>query len=94
MSYPRLFKELPTQRFVAAYSARTSARYHGLRIAELLATKLGTRPRYILPFMPPVLAREAARGLSRGISQGAGRSAAAFLDLLRSGEASPDDVGK
>ena len=79
MSYPRLFKELPTQRFVGVFTARAAAaNYHGARIARLLALKLGTRPRAILPFLPKPLAREAARELYRGRA----RSASAFLEML------------
>jgi hypothetical protein len=84
MSYPRLFRELPTQRFVTANAARwAGANYHGIRIARLLAEKLGTRPRAVLSFMPRPLAREAARALSHG-RPGA---AAQFLELLRTMEA-------
>ncbi|HYC64000.1 MAG TPA: hypothetical protein VEC14_04645 [Reyranellaceae bacterium] len=84
MSYPRLFTDLPTRRFVAANTARWArANYHGARIAELLALKLGTRPRAILPFLPRPLAREAAWAMSRGRPQ----SAVLFLQLLRAEEA-------
>ena len=84
MSYPRLFADLPTRRFVAANAARwAQANYHGARIAELLALKLGTRPRAVLPFLPRPLAREAAWAMSRAKSQGRAQSAALFLQLLR-----------
>ena len=89
MSYPRLFTELPTQRFVTATAARwAKSNYHGARIAELLAGKLGTSPRAVLSFMPRPLAREAAWALSRGRP----RSAALFRELLRAMEqGEPDD---
>lgn len=88
MSYPRLFAELPTRRFITATTARwAGANYHGERIARLLAVKLGIRPRAVLSFMPPPLAREAARAMSRGRP----RSAALFLELLRDMEPGAQD---
>lgn len=64
MSYPRLYDQLPTQRFATAFGGRAAAaNYHGVRIARLLAVKMGLRPVDVLPFMARPLAREAARGL-------------------------------
>ncbi|MEI7875083.1 MAG: hypothetical protein WCK95_23345 [Alphaproteobacteria bacterium] len=76
MSYPRLYDQLPTQRFATAFGGRAAAaNYHGVRIARLLAIKMGLRPVDVLPFMARPLAREAARALGRS----AGRT---FADLL------------
>lgn len=64
MSYPRLYDQLPTRRFATAFGGRAAAaNYHGVRIARLLAVKMGVRPVDVLPFMAPPLAREAARVL-------------------------------
>lgn len=64
MSYPRLYDQLPTQRFATAFGGRAAAaNYHGVRIARLLAVKMGLRPVDVLPFMARPLAREAARVL-------------------------------
>ena len=64
MSYPRLYDRLPTQRVATAFGGRAAAaNYHGVRIARLLAAKMGLRPVDVLPFMARPLAREAARGL-------------------------------
>jgi len=66
MSYPRLYDQLPTQRFATAFGGRVAAaNYHGVRIARLLAVKMGFRPADVLPFMARPLAREAARALGR-----------------------------
>lgn len=101
MSYPRLFGQLPTQRFATLLTARTAAaNYHGVRIARLLAVKLGTRPHAVLRFMPRPLAREAARELCREPPRLAGpclagpRSALRFLEPLRTGEAERDGPGE
>lgn len=64
MSYPRLYDQLPTRRFATAFGGRAAAaNYHGVRIARLLAAKMGLRPVDVLPFMARPLAREAARAL-------------------------------
>jgi len=64
MSYPKLYDQLPTQRFATAFGGRAAAaNYHGVRIARLLAVKMGLRPVDVLPLMARPLAREAARGL-------------------------------
>ena len=64
MSYPRLYDQLPTRRFATAFGGRAAAaNYHGVRIARLLAVKMGLRPIDVLPFMARPLAREAARAL-------------------------------
>jgi hypothetical protein len=64
MSYPRLYDSLPAQRFATAFGGRAAAaNYHGVRIARLLAAKMGLRPVDVLPFMARPLAREAARAL-------------------------------
>lgn len=76
MSYPRLYDQLPTQRFATAFCGRAAAcNYHGVRIARLLAVKMGLRPVDVLPFMARPLAREAARALGRS----AGRTFAGLL---------------
>ncbi|OFW97599.1 MAG: hypothetical protein A3D94_03455 [Alphaproteobacteria bacterium RIFCSPHIGHO2_12_FULL_66_14] len=64
MSYPRLYDQLPSRRFVIAFGGRAAAaNYHGVRIARLLAAKMGLRPADVLPLMARPLAREAARAL-------------------------------
>jgi hypothetical protein len=64
MSYPKLYDQLPTRRFATAFGGRAAAaNYHGVRIARLLAVKMGLRPVDVLPFMARPLAREAARVL-------------------------------
>jgi len=64
MSYPRLYDRLPTQRFATVFGGRAAAaNYHGVRIARLLAAKMGLRPVDVLPLMARPLAREAARAL-------------------------------
>ncbi len=76
MSYPRLYDQLPTQRFVTDFCGRAAAcNYHGARIARLLAVKMGMRPVDVLTFMARPLAREAARALGRS----AGRAFASLL---------------
>jgi predicted RecB family endonuclease len=64
MSYPKLYDQLPTRRFATVFGGRAAAaNYHGVRIARLLALKMGLRPIDVLPFMARPLAREAARAL-------------------------------
>ena len=59
-----------TQRFATAFGGRAAAaNYHGVRIARLLAAKMGLRPVDVLPFMARPLAREAARALGRSASR-------------------------
>lgn len=71
MSYPRLYDQLPTQRFATAFGGRAAAaNYHGVRIARLLAVKMGLRPVDVLPFMARPLAREAARVLGLSADRG------------------------
>lgn len=66
MSYPRLYDQLPTRRLATAFGGRAAAaNYHGVRIARLLAVKMGFRPADVLPLMARPLAREAARVLGR-----------------------------
>lgn len=70
MSYPRLYDQLPTRRFATAFGGRAAAaNYHGVRIARLLAVKMGLRPVDVLPFMARPLAREAARGLGLSVER-------------------------
>jgi hypothetical protein len=70
MSYPRLYDQLPTRRFATAFGGRAAAaNYHGVRIARLLAVKMGLRPVDVLPFMARPLAREAARGLGLSVDR-------------------------
>jgi hypothetical protein len=81
MSYPKLYDQLPTRRFATAFGGRAAAaNYHGVRIARLLAAKMGLRPVDVLPFMARPLAREAARAL--GLS--ASRTFAGLLAELES----------
>ena len=76
MPYPILYDQLPTRRFATAFSGRAAAaNYHGVRIARLLAAKMGLRPVDVLPFMARPRAREAARALGRSASR-------AFAGLL------------
>ena len=85
MSYPRLYDQLPTRRFATAFGGRAAAaNYHGVRIARLLAAKMGMRPVDVLPFMARPLAREAARALGLTASR-------AFAGLLA--EAKDDKKG-
>ena len=64
MSYPKFYDQLPTRRFATSFGGRAAAaNYHGVRIARLLAVKMGLRPTDVLPFMARPLAREAARAL-------------------------------
>jgi hypothetical protein len=70
MSYPRLYDQLPTRRFATAFGGRAAAaNYHGVRIARLLAVKMGLRPVDVLPFMARPLAREAARELGLSVDR-------------------------
>jgi hypothetical protein len=70
MSYPRLYDQLPTRRFATAFGGRAAAaNYHGVRIARLLAIKMGLRPADVLPFMARPLAREAARELGLSVDR-------------------------
>jgi predicted RecB family endonuclease len=70
MSYPRLYDQLPTRRFATAFGGRAAAaNYHGVRIARLLAVKMGLRPVDVLPFMARPLAREAARELGLSVNR-------------------------
>ena len=76
MSYPRLYDQLPTRRFATAFGGRAAAaNYHGVRIARLLAVKMGFQPADVLPLMARPLAREAARALGRSAER-------VFADLV------------
>lgn len=73
MSYPRFYDQFPSRRFATTYGGRVAAaNYHGVRVARLLAAKMGVRPADVLPLMARPLAREAARelGISIGVSLG------------------------
>lgn len=76
MSYPRIYDQLPTRHLATVFGGRlAAANYHGVRIARLLAVKMGLRPVDVLPLMARPLAREAARALGSS----AGRTFAAFV---------------
>ena len=76
MSYPRIYDQLPTRHLATVFGGRLAgANYHGVRIARLLAVKMGLRPVDVLPLMARPLAREAARALGSS----ARRSFAAFI---------------
>ena len=88
MSYPRLYDQLPTRRFATSFGGRAAAgNYHGVRIARLLAVKMGLRPVDVLPFMARPLAREAAHAL--GLS-----ARRALADLIRETEKNGGDNGR
>jgi hypothetical protein len=88
MSYPKLYDQLPTRRFATAFGGRAAAaNYHGVRIARLLAVKMGLRPVDVLPFMARPLAREAARAL--GLS-----ARRALADLIKETEENGGDNGR
>jgi hypothetical protein len=64
MSYPKLYDQLPSRQFATVFGGRAAAaNYHGVRLARLLAGKMGLRPVDVLPLMARPLAREAARAL-------------------------------
>lgn len=80
MSYPRLYDRLPTRCFATAFGGRAAAaNCHGVRIARLLAAKMGVRPVDVLPLMARPLAREAARVLGLSADR-------AFAELIAEAE--------